>query len=81
VWAQYTPITGKSAEQLEGGQFSGNTYGQFLIRFRNDVGVKDQIVFTPSVSGPSRSYDIQSIDIVGERNEYLQILGLERRSP
>lgn len=80
VWAQYNPDYGKSNERLQGSEISANTWATFLIRFRTDIGTRDQIWFKPRQDASLRKFDIQSIDMIGERNEYLQILGLERQT-
>lgn len=59
VWAQQRPSRG--GERLAAQQVSGDKLIGFHIRYRNDISVKDRIVFE------GNAYEIQDIREVGRR--------------
>lgn len=74
VWANYKHVTLKKAELIQGGQWQGESYATFTIRYRTDFGVKDQITFN------GLEWDIQEITPYGMRNEFLQLTCKARRT-
>jgi len=67
VFAQYRPVSGR--ELVAGGEIQGEQYVEFMIRYRDDIGVSDQIEFQ------CQKYDIQSTSLFGIGNEYLKVIG------
>lgn len=73
VWGQIEGTGGN--ERLYGDQIEARTTHRITIRFRRDVAAKNRILYSYAVDGTNytRTFNINTVINVGERDKYLEL--------